>query len=345
MNSIHGGDIYRNKTSYDFSVSLNPLGCPEEILSAVKKAADRISEYPDIEQERARVSIADFYGIESENVLCSNGASELLMAIANMKRPKKALLTAPSFYGYEYALNAIAGCEITYHYLLEKDDFRVTKDILDEIEKAPDIVFLCNPNNPTGQAIDGELLNQIIDICEEKDILLVLDECFQELSDTAVSMTERAVKSRNLILVKAFTKLFSIPGVRLGFAIASKEMIDRLRRQLPEWNISVFAEEAVAAACGMRDHIEKTRAVIGTERKYLLSEFESIGIRAFASDSNFILFKTDEEIFDPLCQRGILIRDCSNFEGLGKGFYRIGIKEHKCNEELIDKLKEVLHGA
>ena len=348
MSKIHGGDIYSNKIKYDFSVSLNPLGCPVGILEAARKAAGRIEEYPDISQDKLRRELGKVYSLDPENILCCNGASEMFMAIVNMVRPKKALLPSPSFYGYEHALKSQEDCHINRFLLSSDDGFKVTEDILKELSEDTDIIFLCNPNNPTGRAIDKKLLVRIIETCRDFDITVVLDECFIELSESAKSMAGMVGDHKNLIVVKAFTKFFSMPGARFGFAMADPSVIERLGAQLPEWNISVFAEEAALAGLRLLEDgegssfLERTRETIAREKEFLFKELNALGPTTYPTEANFILIRSNTELYKALLQKGILIRDCSNFAGLCEGYYRIAIKDHDSNEALVAALSQML---
>ena len=345
MKNIHGGDIYNNQIKLDFSVNLNPKGCPRELSDAVANAVSRIGEYPDTWQNEARAQLANYNGLEPANVICGNGASELFMAIVRMIQPKCGLVLAPSFYGYEYALNAAKGCVIRWHSLNEDEDFSLNSVILEELTGDVDVFFLCNSNNPTGRIVDSELLTQIIRKCEEQDIWLVLDECFVELSKTAVSMAQKVNEYRKLIVVKAFTKLLAIPGIRVGYALSDKENIGLIRKNLPEWNLSVFAEEAVITGSKLlmdSSFISDTHEIISKEKAYLENELKRLGIKVFTSEGSFLLVKAEKDIYTALLEKGILIRDCSNFVGLSKGFYRIAIKNNEENKAFIESLGEVL---
>ncbi len=344
MVKIHGGDIYNNRIQHDFSVNLNPLGCPQKVLDAISGVTLRVGEYPDIEQKRVREEIAALEGLVPENVICGNGASELLMTIVRMTKPKCGLVLAPSFYGYEYALSA-NDCEIKRHQLGEDEAFSLNEDVLQELTEDVDIIFLCNPNNPTGRCIDSELIERVVKRCDELGIWLVLDECFIDMADNAVSFAERVRDFKKLIVVKAFTKLLAIPGIRFGYALSTEENIELIRKSLPEWNLSVFAEEAAISGCKVLredDFLQDTLNAIKNEKSYLVSELEKAGIELFPSDASFLLIKTDKDIYDGLLQRGILIRDCSNFHGLTDGFYRIAVKNHDENAILIENINEVI---
>ena len=353
---LHGGEIYDKRIEMDFSVSLNPLPCPAEVMSAIREAAEEVSNYPDIRQSGFTQAVAEAENslslkdvkFTAENIVGGNGASELLMAIVNMVRPKKALLPIPSFYGYEHALGAVKDCVVEHYLLREEDDFELTEAFLDAITKDIDLVILGNPNNPTGKLIAGNILLKIMDKCREAGAALVADECFFRLSgkrdsdEIPVSARDYINEYSDLFVVDAYTKLFSIPGVRVGFAITSTENAGRLRTFLPEWNMSVFAHRAGIKCAEITKEGSFTNESLETiqrEKAYFVNELEQIGISTYPSDTNFILIRSDEDLYNRLLQQKILIRDCKTFEGLDKGYYRIAIKDHNANERLITAIK------
>ncbi|MCR5662641.1 MAG: aminotransferase class I/II-fold pyridoxal phosphate-dependent enzyme [bacterium] len=359
MSHKHGGDIYNNNIKYDFSVNLNPCGCPEPVLDALKRSIGEVSHYPDISQKCMREDIADLYGVNAENIICGSGASEIFMAAMHMICPAKALILSPSFYGYEHALNCIGGCEIIRYELNKDFGFVLDKRMLDELADDLDVLILANPNNPTGRLIPEELLNKIADVCDKKGIYLIVDECFlrlsasgssmadsgTRLSASGVSMAEFAVKHKKVIVADAFTKTLSIPGVRIGYAVSSEDNVKRLAAHLPEWNISVFAEAATVAGCNIiKDgkYLDNSLSLIEIERKYLTDELANLGITVYSSDTLYLLIYTGRDIYGPLLNKGIMVRDCRNFTSLTPGYYRIAVKDHEANTYLIRCLKEVL---
>ena len=337
---IHGGDIYNNKVILDFSVNVNPLGMPESVKTALFNAVSEAHVYPDIESAELRKEMSAFLGVKEEALIFTNGASEGFMSIVHALKPKKVLMTAPSFYGYEYASNE---CEKTYYYLKEEDDFRLTADFLDALDEDVDMVFLCNPNNPTSSSVEGSLVKEILDKCESLGIYTVLDESFSffcERDNSCIGLTREYKK---LIIVSSFTKIFTIPGVRLGICINSdKETVSGIKSSLPEWNLSVFAQRAGMACVKEKEFIEKTRKTVKNERTFLDEGLNKLGIQTFGGEANFILIKTVPDLYERLIKREILIRDCSNFKGLDKGFFRLAVRSHKENEELLEILSEVL---
>lgn len=351
----HGGDIYRNKVELDFSVNVNPIGISEKIKDRIKERIDDCIQYPDMKCEKLVSLISQKEKLSEKQVLCGNGASELLLAVAHALRPKKALLPVPSFGGYEVVLQAVQ-TDIDYFLLEEEKNFHIDEKLVDYLQGAKkgeiDLLVLANPNNPTGAAIKRDILENIIRICNKKEIYVLLDECFVDfvynLGDIPISMKDKLVNYGNLMILKAFTKFYAMPGIRLGYLLCSNEgLLEEIRMQLPEWNVSMLAQEAGLAALEDWENYQDTPTYVREERRFLLGMLPKAlahctqTLRIYPSVSNYILFQTDLELYSLLLAKGILIRDCSNFKGLKKGFYRIAVKEHRDNERLIDCLFEI----
>lgn len=332
---IHGGDIYRNKVALDFSVNVNPLGVPEAVQKALHEAVGACDRYPDIEAEQLKGAVAAMLQVPEEVLLFGNGASELFLAAIHGIRPKRVVLPVPSFYGYGYAARA-AGAEILPYTIREDRGFCVAEDLLESLTEDVGLLFLANPNNPTGRLLDRDFLCRVLRHCEERGIYVVLDECFIEFCPGEQSMLSAIRQFRCLILVRAFTKIFAIPGVRLGYlACGNPSVREQVQRQLPEWNLSCFAQAAGCACAAQAGFMEQTQAYVKRERAFLEEGLGRLGYRLFPSDANFILFYREGPLSEALQKQGILIRDCANFEGLRQGFYRIAVKSRQENETLI----------
>lgn len=354
---LHGGEVYDKEIELDFSVSLNPCGCPDKVKTALSGAICDVDKYPDISQQKFREAVARAEKCSPDNIIGGNGASELLAAIVNMLRPKKALLPVPSFYGYIHAIGMARDCKVVTYKLSEDKEFELDEKFADEITGDIDLVILGNPNNPTGKCIRKGILEVILKKCKETETALVVDECFFRLSDHGTSARTYLDSYDNLYVVDAYTKLFSIPGVRVGFCLSQAENIERLRRFLPEWNMSAFAQAAGIACADMisENFMDITAETIKKERDYLDSELRKLGIKVFDSDTNFILIKVPDDLkpsinhnemvgaslYDALLEKHILIRDCCTFEGLSSGFYRIAVRNHEPNIRLLDALTDV----
>ncbi len=331
---IHGGEIYDKKIELDLSVNLNPYPCPQQVKESLRAAIDDVDKYPDIFQTEFRSKIAEAENmntdlITTENVIGGNGASELISAIVRYIKPHSVLLPVPSFYGYRHALLPYSDIEIKEYYLRQEDDFVLSEEFCDYINEGTDLVVIANPNNPTGKCIEADVLKKIIRKCADIDIALIVDECFLHLSDCGESAIKYVSQCPKLFIINAYTKLFSIPGVRVGYAISQDENIKELRHFLPEWNMSVFAQR-VGVTCAdilmETDFLQKSVSYIKTERQKLMEHLSDSGYKVYPSDTNFILIYSDEDLYTRYLERGILIRDCSNFVGLSKGFYRIAVR-------------------
>lgn len=345
MKAIHGGDIYRNKVKLDYSVNVNPLGIPKEVENALYDAVQHCMKYPDIKAEKLKNAVGKMLGVSEEYLLFGNGASELFMAIVHGIRPNKVVIPVPSFYGYEYAAEAV--CENVCYYQTKKEElFQLQEDFLEVLTEDVDLVFLTNPNNPTGNLCSREYLQRLLHHCMEKQIYVVLDECFIEFCGNEYSMLSEIERYKNLILVRAFTKILAIPGVRLGYFVCSnKNLLRKIQRQLPEWNLSAFAQEAGCACAKQGAFIEKTVHYIKEERRFLMEQLRKVGITVFPGEGDFILLYSEIPLYDMLLEKGILIRNCENFKGLGKGFYRIAVKSREDNQGLVKEIQEIIVSA
>ena len=332
---IHGGDIYRNHVDFDFSVNVNPLGAPRKVEEALHHAVGLCGSYPDMEAGKLKKAVSMMLAVPEEYLLFGNGASELLMAVVHGLKPKKTVIPVPSFYGYEYAAESAEG-EIVYYIMERENSFCVTEELYKTLTGDVELLFLANPNNPTGNLLGKETLKGILRHCRESGIYVVLEECFIEFAGRAFSMLPEIEEFDNLILLRAFTKIFSIPGVRLGYLICKKgSALDGIARQLPEWNLSCFAQEAGCACTLQTGYLLETEKYIRKERGFLEEGFRQNGFSVFPSMANFILVYSERPLYEELLEKGILIRDCRNFRGLGRGFYRMAVKSRRENEILL----------
>ncbi len=335
---IHGGDIYRNHIAIDFSINVNPLGVPKAVKTALHQAVESCERYPDIKAERLKMAVSNMLTVPEEYLLFGNGASELFMAIVHGIKPKKIVIPVPSFYGYEYA-GLAAESEIIYYEMNQRDHFCIGDDFESILTEEIDLLFLANPNNPIGNLLDKETVKNLLQYCNEKGIYVVLDECFIEFIGNWFSMISEIELFDNLILVRAFTKIFSIPGVRLGYLVCKNEsLLTKIAKQLPEWNLSCFAQEAGCICAKQTEFLIETKKYVERERKFLEQGLKQRGFFVFPSSTNFILIYSNKPLYEQLLKKGILIRDCKNFRGLSQGFYRIAVKSRKENEILLETL-------
>ena len=342
MKNIHGGDIYRYENILDFSANVNPLGTPPSIIEAVEKSLNSIVHYPDIYCEKLREKIAAAEMVEKETVICGNGAADLIYRLVFAKRPKKALILAPGFAEYEQALCA-CGTEIVYYYLNHKD-FRLDETFLEALTEDLDMICICSPNNPTGAVIEPELLHKISIVCKKKHIFMLMDECFNNFLEEPeiYTLLELAKKEEHIFILKAFTKMYGMAGIRLGYGICTDSaVLEKMYEIGPPWNVSVLAQAAGIAALDEKEFTISTRKYIKKEKEKLYGELDKLGIQYWKTDANYIFFKDGKGLKELLLEKGILIRDCSNYPGLEEGYYRIAVKSDTDNRKLVETLWEV----
>ena len=341
---MHGGDIYSSKVKYDFSVNVNLLGIPRKAKIAGKKALKNAVHYPDQKCSGLRKALSEKLGIPEDFLCFGNGASELISAFVRASRAKTALLLAPSFSGYKAALDS-SEIQAEYYFLDEKNGFaffgRDKENLKSKIlSKKYGILMITTPNNPNGKLISPNYIEEIAQACKKSGTWLLIDECFMALSGRNFSFIKKIGKLKNAAVLRAFTKTFALPGVRLGYIVAQKATAEKVQRELPEWNVSGIAQETGLACLSEEKYLLRAARLIEKERKFLFRKLEDFGFTVFDSDVNFILFKS-EKIFDlkeRLLEKEILIRDCSDYKGLEKGFYRIAVKSRGENRKLVSAL-------
>lgn len=354
---VHGGDIYtaKEKTGFqeilDFSANINPLGLPQSIKKAVIEQIDSFVSYPDPHCRQLVQAISRFEDIPKETIVCGNGAADLIFRLVLSLKPKNAILLAPTFAEYEKALE-IVECQVEKHVLLWKNDFQLKEDFLEKLNPSVDILFLCNPNNPTGQLVNPSLLKEILIQCKKNDILLVLDECFIDFLENPMehSCKKFIEQYDNLFILKAFTKNFAMAGFRLGYGICSNlNLLASISATGQPWSVSIPAQIAGVQALGEREYLEETRKLISFEKQYLIKELEKLKIKVYRGAANYLFFKIpnitckkeEEQFQKALLQKGILIRSCSNYAGLDSSYFRIAVKLHKDNCRLIEALQQI----
>ena len=338
----HGGDVYDGEIQLDFSANTNPYGTPQGVLDAMSAVLTRVHQYPDPYCRELVNAISEFESVPKDWILCGSGAAELIYSYCEALRPRWAMELAPTFSEYSLALERV-GCTVERYTLEQGKKFSLDENFLSALDRSrPDVLFLCNPNNPTGQLIGRPLLEQILAACDSRGTRLFVDECFLDLSDDGIGMKSCLGEHPNLFILKAFTKSFGLAGVRLGYCLcADGGLLQKMSHTVQPWNVSTLAQAAGAAALGEREFLRKTRALIPQERQWLENQLEQLGFWVCPSKVNFLLFQGREDLHQRLRERGIAIRSCRNYHGLGPGWYRIAVRLHEENERLIEAMKEV----
>ena len=338
----HGGDVYDGEIQLDFSANTNPYGTPRGVLDAMSAVLTRVHQYPDSYCRELVDAISEFEGVPKDWILCGSGAAELIYSYCEALRPETAMELAPTFSEYALALERV-GCRVERYSLKKENHFSLTEEFLPVLARIrPDVLFLCNPNNPTGQVIGLPLLEKILNLCHRQGTALFVDECFLDLSDDGVSLKARLGDHPKLFLLKAFTKSYGMAGVRLGYCLCSDPaLLEKMSHTVQPWNVSTLAQAAGVAALQERAFLQKTRVLIPVERQWLKGQLEALGFWVCPSRANYLLFQGRPDLREQLRKQGIAIRSCGNYHGLEQGWYRIAVRLHEENERLIQAMKEV----
>ncbi len=346
----HGGYIYDRAIRLDFSVNVNPFGMPDKMRQAAIDGVMQAEQYPDVAQRGLKAAIARIEGVAAAQVLCGSGAAELIYAAAlayvqTAAAAPQALLMTPSFSEYEAALQA-AGCGLTFYPLTAADKFEL-KDLPGYLAAiAPDIgmVWICNPNNPTGTVLRRDQLEAILDHAKAQGAIVIVDECFIDFLDqpdqyTVVPLLQRY---QNLVVLKAFTKLYAMPGLRLGYLLSDNaDLLARISARMQPWNVSLPAQLAGTAAVEETQYRRESLAFTRAGRDYMKQQLGQYGIPIYGSRANYIFFKGGPDWKAGCLEQGILIRDCSNYRGLTNGYYRVAVRKREENQELLRVLEQL----
>ena len=346
---VHGGDWAGFEMEYgapplDFSSNVSPLGLPESVRRAAAEALRDAERYPDPLCRELRRAIAVAEGVSGDWCLCGSGSADLIYRAALAVRPKRALVTAPAFAEYAAALELVR-CDTVHYPLKEETGFALDGDFLNAVTPDMDMVFLCQPNNPTGRTISRSLLAKLLERCREVSALLVVDECFCDFLDDPGAYTMKGLLGtyENLLVLKAFTKLYAMAGLRLGYCLcASTPLLDAMRAAGQPWAVSGPAQAAGVAALRETGYVRAVRTLISQERPWLRGELRRLGFRVIPGEANYLLFFSPKPLAEPLRRRGILLRDCGNFRGLGSGWYRTAVRTHEENCRLTAALADIM---
>ena len=348
MQLVHGGDWAGYRAQYgqdalDLSANVSPLGLPEGVAKAITAALATADRYPDPLCRALRAKLAVHETVPAAHILCGNGAADLIFRLVWAVKPRTALLPAPTFAEYAAALET-TGCIVRRHFLRESEDFAVTEAFISAVDEDTDMVFLCQPNNPTGQLTALPMVEALLRRCERCGALLVVDECFLDfLPQSEVLSAKKLLASPNLIILKAFTKLYGMAGVRLGYCLcANTALLEAMQAAGQPWAVSSLAQAAGLAALDETAYVAQVRALIAQQRPRLTAGLRALGLRVLDGRANYLLFQAPETLGEALRQRGAVLRSCANYPGLGPGWYRTAVRTGPENDELLKTLAEVL---
>jgi len=355
MMQVHGGNIREISRRYaldedaiiDFSSSINPLGCPSGVRLLLRKGAALLSSYPDMHCNELREALAAALRCTPRNIIAGNGSTELIYLIPRAFKPRRALVFTPAFSDYERSLRA-AGCAVQTVPLKEGDGFRVRAEKASGLLPRVDMLFLCNPNNPTGELVEPDVLGALLAAAKKSGVLVVVDEAFVDFAPRH-SVARRAASGHNVMVLRSMTKFYGIPGIRLGYLVGPTPLVAQLNRHKEPWTVNALAQKIGIVCAADRGFAAATRRLVAAERGHLFSRLGSIpGLHPRPSSANYLLLKitgrglSSTLLYEELARRGILVRDCRSFTGMGNKYIRVAVKLRRDNRLLLAALKTVV---
>ena len=354
MTTTHGGDVLSAVSRYggeadaylDFSANINPLGPPDSVIDLLReRAADprALMRYPDPYYRILREKLAFHTACAPDAIVVANGTAALLDAVIRAVQPASCLLPTPAFSEYRRALDAARSQTLCFPLQAEADFALDCEALRAELESLrPSLCIVTNPHNPSGALIPHEKLRTIVELTGSLGIPTILDEAFIDYVPEH-SLTQIAPRSSHLVVLRSLTKFYAIPAMRVGYAVTSPALARAIAPHIPSWPVTTLAADAAAAALGNPLYEERTRSLNARERERLARRLGAISLRVWPSAANFLLVSTGNDDAAPLsanlARRGILVRDCSSYEGLEHGGYlRVAVRMHEENQRLIEAL-------
>jgi threonine-phosphate decarboxylase len=340
----HGGFAGANgRPVLDFSTNLNPLGPPASVLQALHQALPDIARYPDSESSKLVTTLANYHRVDPPQIVIGNGVNECIHAIACSRPPDVVAIVQPTYTEYHRAcLNA--GHRVQ-HWLSDDDDFQ--PEPFDPGDSR--MIWLCNPNNPTGRLWRRKQFLSWIEA--NPGVEFVVDESFLPFRGDGPlhSLISRVKRLGNVIVLRSLTKLFTLPGLRLGYLVAHPDRAAELRSDQPWWPIGVLSQLAGIAALKDKAFVRKTQAWLKPERNLLLYKLDAFSdhLHSVLSETNFVLVRLEgisaEMLRHRLLRHGICIRLATNrFVGLEGEYIRLAVRTRKENEQLVQALRSIL---
>lgn len=352
MSLVHGGNVYEiasllgcaPEAILDFSASINPLGPPPGLMQELERYFNRIQHYPDIHACDILTALSEHHGFPSRRVIVGNGSTELIYWLPRILGIKRAAIVLPTFSEYRKAFE-LHGVQLRKVICSEENDFQPTTEQLDQVCDAfsPDAVLFTNPASPAGTTLPPSVREWVLDRSRSKKTLCIMDEVFVDFCEEE-SFKGLVGEGANLILIRSMTKFYGIPGLRLGYLLASEEVVEQCRRSLPPWGVSTFAQIGGIYCLGQEEYRQRTLHLIERERSDLQLRLSGItGFHVFNGRANYLLVQLEERLppahvlqEELLKSHRILIRDCGSFEGLNRHFVRVAVRMPEQNRLLVE---------
>ncbi|MFX1397372.1 MAG: pyridoxal phosphate-dependent aminotransferase [Promethearchaeota archaeon] len=350
----HGGEIYNlNNQILDFSTNINPLATPERFSGLYEKIKDKISVYPDSYSSKLKKKIVSYFKdkITIENIIVGAGSMELISNFCDVfiNPGDNVVICQPTFSEYEWTVKKNGGKVINY-YRNHSNLFRLDVDSISDLMSLKlKAIFICNPNNPNGSLDDRKDLITVIERASKNNALVFIDEAFIEFTGEENSIIPEISSFNNLYISRSFTKFFALTGLRVGFGVAPPDIIKIMENGQLLWSVNCIAQYFARKILSDQEFINTSKKFISEERNFMEVMLKKIGgIKLFPTNTNYILMNIKDiglkagELKALLLDKNILIRDCSNYEGLDDYYVRICIKTRESNLKLINNLKSII---
>lgn len=361
--AVHGGDVWNYfqdsvssehelasaRVTIDFSSNINSMGPSKKAIEAIRQDLWKIPYYPDSSSKELKKALSRYLGTNARNITLGNGSTELIKNFCEvfLQKDSEAIIPEPTFSEYE-VYSKLNGARIKHVHAKKEEGFVIDhKRIIDEINNKTKVVFLCNPNNPTGKILEGRDIEKIIESAYDYDTLVFLDEAYIEFTDFE-SLCQKIEDFDNLFVLQSLTKFFSLAGLRVGYGIGNKKFIEYLEKVRIPWNVNILAQTAAIASINDKEFIDESKSFIKRERQFLFKELLKTGLKVYESQANFFLIDLREakikapEMKKRLVEKGMLIRDCCSFNGLDEYFIRVCVRKREENLRLLEELRHIL---
>jgi len=358
----HGGNVWEISERFripldqviDFSGPINPLGTPKKALQSISEHLSLVKHYPDPHHEWLVETLSHYVGVEPNNIIVGSGSTELIYLFTEVfvESGCEAVIPVPTFGEYKIATMKVGGrplflrCDPANNFQLDFEKLETA------ISRKTRIIFFCNPNSPTGKLYEKDDVLRVVRLGAEKDVLVLIDEGYVDFVDDEkrYSMAEYVTRHDNLFVLRSLTKFFGLAGLRIGFGIASPDIVRALKKAKMPWSVNSLAMFAAMEAVNDDDFIKKSRLLISRSRRSMKKMLQRVPwLRVYPSETNFFLVRitegdlTSTQLKEGLARKGLLIRDCSNFDGLDDRFFRVSVNKPEQNEKLVKHLESFVN--
>jgi threonine-phosphate decarboxylase len=355
---FHGGNVWEVSEKHnipvdqiiDFSISTNPLGAPEKAVESIRQHLNLIHHYPDPDHKWLLEALAKSAGVAANNVVVGNGSTELIYLFNEVfiEDGYEAVIPVPTFSEYKAAIERFGG-NMVFIKCISANNFKLNLEELENsVTEKTRIIFLCNPNSPTGWLYEKSDILRIIKFAADENVLVFVDEDYIDFVDDSkrYSMADYVKEYNNLFVLRSLTKFFGLAGVRIGFGVGSPDLVNVLKRVIMPWSVNILAMFAAAEAVKDTEFIKKSRLLLSNSKRQMLEMFKTIPwLKIYPSETNFLLIEiirkdlTSTQLAEGLAKRGLLIRDCKDFDGLNNRFFRVTVRKPEENRKLVEQIK------